>query len=314
MRGIIGRICCVGAALCLILGLCTGFSQYCLMSARSSCASAQGQICKNLESTLNLLEVISQEQWMLPGDIPYQEKAGRLDHYNEIWGYRMIRSVDTSGGVYRADHGEAVSNLNSREYIQSLWVTGRPQITDAFLAGADGTTLNYTVAVAVAGNARENGAVFAAIDDNEVRAVLGSQPMHTILLGKKQQCMSGNDESLLGVTLESRLSGRRIIGGSLESTLLRVKNEESGSFWFFDGFMPTCYAFQNVGMDSGWTVLTSVSFAEAARELRPAILFASVGLILSLAAFTLFGRGDYVGGAGKIQNHPIKDTERKRGL
>ena len=229
---------------------------------------------------------------MLPEDVPYQEKAARLDHYNEVWGYRMIRAVDTSGGVYRADHEAAVSNLNSREYIQTLWVTNEPQVTDAFLAGADGTTLNYTVAVAVAGNAQLHGAVFAAIDDNEVRAVLGAQPMQTVLLGKKQQYMSGGEQSLLGVTLESMLSGRKLTGGSLEDTLLRVKNEESGTFWFFDGLMPTCYAFKNVGMDSGWTVLTSVNFADVAGELMPVTVLAVLGILISVFVFIFLRKTD----------------------
>ena len=108
MRTKIRGICCVAVILCFILGPCIGFYRYCSMAARASCISAQGQIAKNLESTLNLLKVISEEPWMLPEDIPYQEKAERLDHYNEIWGYQMIRTVDTYGGVYRADH-EAVS-------------------------------------------------------------------------------------------------------------------------------------------------------------------------------------------------------------
>ena len=287
MKRKISRICCLAVIACSILGLCTGFFRYCSMAARSSAISAQGQIKKNLESTLNLLEVISDESWMLPEDIPYQKKAEHLDHYNEIWGYQMIRAVDTSGGVYRADHEEAVSNLNSREYIQTLWVTNEPQITDVFLAGADGTTLNYTVAVAVAGNAKNNGAVFAAIYDSEVRAVLGAQPMHTILLGKNQQCMSGNDESYLGTTLESKLEGKKIIGESLESTLLRVKNEDNGTIWFLDGLVPTCYAFQNVGLDSGWTVLSVVSFTDVIGELMPVIVISAIGILLSLAAFIL---------------------------
>lgn len=292
MKRKISRICCLGVIACLILGLCTVFSGYCGMAASSSCTNAQGQIQKSLQATLNLLEAISKEPWMLPGDVPYQEKAARLDYYNEIWGYRMIRVVDTSGGVYRADHEAAVSNLNSREYIQTLWATNEPQITDAFLAGADGTTLNYTVAVAINDNAQANGAVFAAIDDSEVRAVLGAQPMHSILLGKKQQCMSGNDESLLGVTLESRLVGSKLIGSSIEAVLLRVKNEEGGSFWFFDGLMPTCYSFKNVGIDSGWTVLTSVSFADVMGGLIPEILIAVLGIMLSLAAFILLRKAD----------------------
>lgn len=292
MKRKISRICCLGAIVFFILGPCTGFAQYCSMAASSSSISAKGQIEKNLESTLNLLEVVSQESWMLPNNIPYQEKAEHLDHYNEIWGYQMIRAVDTSGGVYRADHKEAVSNLNSREYIQALWVTNEPQITDVFLAGADGTTLNYTIAVAVAGDAKNNGAVFAAIYDSEMRAVLASQPMHTILLGKEQQYMSGNDEAFLGVTLESGLEGKQIIGESLESVLLRVKNEESGTIWFLDGLVPTCYAFQNVGLDSGWTVLTSASYTDVLGELMPAIVVSVLGIVVSLAAFILLRKPD----------------------
>lgn len=292
MRRKVNRICCLGAVVCLLLGLCMGVTRYCSMAAQSGCASAQGQIRQELSSTLNLLKVISQEPWMLPEDIPYQEKAARLDRYNDIWGYQMIRVVDTSGGVYRADSRESVSNLNSREYIQNLWVTNQPQITDVFLAGADGTTLNYTVAVAIGDNAVSNGAVFAAIEDSEVRGILDAQPMHTVLLGKKQQCMSGNDESLLGVTLESGLSGGKMIGGSLESTLLRIKNEEMGMFWLFDGLMPTCYAYQKIGLDSGWTVMTSMSFADAARDLPRTILVTAIGIILALSAFVLLRKGD----------------------
>ena len=288
----ISRICCLAASAFFIIVPCTGFAGYCSMAARTSCLSAHGQIRNNLESTLKLLEMISGEPWMMPEDIPYQEKAGRLDQYNEIWGYQMIRAVDTYGGVYRADKEEAVSNLNSREYIQTLWVTNEPQITDVFLAGADGTTLNYTVAFAVGGDAKNNGAVFAAIYDSNVRAVLASQPVHTVLLGKNQQCMSGNDESLLGTTLESRLKGKKILGESLEEALLRVKNEESGTIWYFEGIVPTCYAFQNIGLDSGWTVLSSASYTDVAGELMPAIVFSGIGAILSLTAFILLCRQD----------------------
>lgn len=292
MKWKIGRICCLAVLLSLLLQLGTGFCQYASTAARLSGASATGQIQKDLKSTLNLLEAISQESWMLPESISYQEKATKLERYNDIWNYRMIRVVDISGGVYRGDHEEAVSNLNSRDYIQTLWITNKPQITDVFLAGADGTTLNYTVAVAIAGDAKTNGATFAAIDDNEIRAILSAQPMHTILLGKKQQCMSGNDETLIGVTLETRLTEGKLIGCSLEETLLKVKNEKNGTFWILDGIMPTCYAFYNVGLDSGWTVLTSASFADVAGDLMPATVLAFIGIVLSLAAFILLRKED----------------------
>lgn len=248
MKRKISRIFCLAVAACLLLGPFIGFARYCSMAARSSCTSAQGQIENNLESTLNLLEVIAGEPWMLPGDIPYQEKAAHLDHYNEIWGYQMIRAVDTSGGVYRADNEAAVSNLNSREYIQALWVTNEPQITDVFLAGADGTTLNYTVAVAVAGDAKNNGAVFAAIYDSEMSAVLGAQPMHTILLGKDQQFMSGNDESLLGVTLESRLEGKKLLAKAWSLLYFGSKMKTAAPSGILTGLCQPAMRFKG----SGW--------------------------------------------------------------
>lgn len=292
MRRRISRLCCLIVIVVSAVGICTGFSRYCEITAISSSVSARGQIQNNLVSTLNLLEGISRESWMLPGNISYQEKAERLDRYNEIWGYQMIRAVDTSGGVYRADHAEAVSNLNSREYIQNLWVTNQPQITDVFLAGADGKTLNYTVAFAVAGNAKDNGVVFAAIYDSKVRAILADQPMHTALLGKKQQYMSDSNETRLGVTLESRLAGKTIIGERLESALLRVKNEEGGTIWFLDGIVPTCFSFQNVGLDSGWTVITSVSYVDVVGEVMPMVMVSVISMMASLAGFILLRKTD----------------------
>lgn len=290
MMKFVSRICCLGIIGCLLLGTGAGFSRYCRTAAQYSCASAEGQIYQSLDDTLKLLETLSMDPWMTSEDISDQQRAVRLNEYNEIWDYMMIRFIDNSGNLYRADHQEAIANMNSREYIQALWMTNQPQVTDVFLAGTDGKTLNFTIAAAIADDAGANGAVFAAIEESQINAILTEQPLDTALLGKKQQYMSGSDASLLGVTLETRLSGSRLLGGSLEDALLRVKNEESGTFWCLDGWLPTCFAFRNVGLDSGWTVLASSSFADAIADMMPVVIFIAIIVFLSLIVFILSGK------------------------
>ena len=91
---------------------------------------------------------------------------------------------------------------------------------------------------------------------------------------------------------DSALEGKKIFGERLESVLLRVKNDDSGTIWFLDGFVPTCYAFRNVGLDSGWTILTSASYVDAAGELMPVIIISVTGILLSFAYFYIGKRTD----------------------
>ena len=73
----------------------------------------------------------------------------------------MICYVDKNIIVY--SDGAEPASLASRDYMQQLFATGQRQVTDSFAAGADGTTLNYTVAVPLK-DQQENitGALFCA--------------------------------------------------------------------------------------------------------------------------------------------------------
>lgn len=67
-------------------------------------------------------------------------------------------------------YGKA-ANLASRDYIQALCATGNPQITDVFLAGADGQPPNYTVVVPIKENEKIMGGTFAAIHESEFQTI-----------------------------------------------------------------------------------------------------------------------------------------------
>ena len=64
--------------------------------------------------------------------------------------------------IYRFTHwGEEPASLAAREHMQKLYATKQPIVTDSFVAGADGVTLNYTVAVPLLQDGVMTGSCFA---------------------------------------------------------------------------------------------------------------------------------------------------------
>lgn len=106
--------------------------------------AAKWQIEYRIKQSIRLLEsCAAQEQYRDPS-LPYMDKVNSLNQINRHFGYMMIRYVDQNINVYSA---RGATSLASREYMQRLFTTGIVQVTDSFAAGADGVTLNYTVAV-----------------------------------------------------------------------------------------------------------------------------------------------------------------------
>lgn len=83
---------------------------------------------------------------------------------------------------------------------------------------------------------------------------------NTILLKNNGVC-PGNDESLLGVTLESDWKAKIF---ELESVLLRVKNEDSNFDLVPGRVCADLLCIPELGLGSGWTILTSASY-----QMRP---------------------------------------------
>ena len=104
--------------------------------------SAEAQVANKLNESLTLLESLAVQPEFYDPDVPPLEKVEKLDRFAEKYGYLLICYVDTDINVYSIDAPPA--SLASREYMQQLFSTGTPQVTDSFAAGADGVTLNYT--------------------------------------------------------------------------------------------------------------------------------------------------------------------------
>ena len=136
---------------CIVCVLAVLFSGACLtvrrmrQSAEAAYQSASAQISQKAGESIKLLTSLAALPEFYDPDVPWESKTAKLDEINQYFGYMFICYVDEDIEVYTL--GEEAASLASREYMQTLYSTREIQVTDGFVAGADGRTLNYTVAV-----------------------------------------------------------------------------------------------------------------------------------------------------------------------
>ncbi len=239
-----------------------------------------------IEQSLKLLNSLAAQSRYADPDVPVEEKIVGLNQVNDYFGYMMIRYVDKDMNVHSA---AGATSLASRDYMQRLFATGTAQITDSFAAGADGVTLNYTVAVPIFGGDRQvTGCLFCAIYFDEIvtglqqsSEILGVQ---TILLGSENQIMSTTDDLLsYGKSYVDELGNYRLRGTSTAQIENAFYSHTKGNFWSFRGFNIYYTAYTYVE-NTNWNLVSTVGFWETYYTLLPNLL-----IMLAICAVLLFG-------------------------
>lgn len=214
---------------------------------------------ERVQKTISLLKDLSEDPYIRSKEHSYQEKAAYLTDKNqqENLGYMMLRILDEEIGVYREDAESSVSNLGSRDYMQRLYKTGEVQVTDAFLAGADGKTINYTVAVAIKEDGKVTGALFAAIYGEEIDEYLQeNRYAANVLVGSQLQYMGGIPEDQFGLAVAQVLESERKTTRPVENILVDFNEQRSGSFWSLWSHIE--YAAYSPVEGTDWVVMTQV--------------------------------------------------------
>lgn len=167
--------------------------------------SASAQVSKKIEESIKLLTSLASLPEYNDPSIPWEEKVEKLDKINEGYDYMMICYVDSDIQVYTI--GEEPASLASREYMQKLFATQKNGVTDSFVAGADGKTLNYTVAVPLKKNGVITGSLFCAIKfDDTVKFMeeaVAANKAEAVLIGSKGQIMSSTNGMSYGADFTS---------------------------------------------------------------------------------------------------------------
>lgn len=262
--------------------------------AETSLHNSQAQISQRVTGAVELLESLASLPEYYDPELPAIDKVKRLDQLSPYFGYMMICYVDADIIVY--SDGAEPASLASRDYMQQLFATGQKQVTDSFAAGADGTTLNYTVAVPLKdpqGNI--TGALFCAIYFDEAVEILeesaGSLNADATLIGSKGQIMSSTAGLTYGDSVMEALRDDTLFGvtsDKLEELLLAA---QPGTYWsIHDGSL--CYtAYQRVD-NTNWDILCTVNLGSVFMQILPSLLivacltaFACVGLLLSIRKY-----------------------------
>ena len=186
---------------CLLIALFGLFQakQNVTSAVHSTLLSGKNQIAYRVAQSLNLLESLAAQPEFYEPHRPPEAKAAALNVISKQFGYMLTHYVDADVNVHSV--GEEPASLASRDYMQRLFSTGKPQVTDSFAAGADGVTLNYTVAVPLFYKGEIVGCLFCAIYFDEVEDLMREMAFEPgiegILIGRRGQIMSSTEKDKL---------------------------------------------------------------------------------------------------------------------
>lgn len=251
--------------------------------------SISSQVSEKVNESLKLLNSLASLELFYNPDIPWEEKVAKLDKINEYYGYMFICFVDKDILVYTL--GEEPASLASREHMQKVYATKQPFVTDSFVAGADGKTLNYTVIVPLLKDGVMTGSLFATIVLDDTSALLKEITADTktdaVLISSKGQIMCSTNDMPYGVSILDILSDYRLLGTTTDLLEEHMLNRQVGSFYGRNGFN-LLYTEYGPVENSNWDVLVTADFWSIFFSMLPSAGFAVFGMLLAAAALFYF--------------------------
>lgn len=257
--------------------------------------SVGGEISGRVDGVLRLLTGLSKDDRFADTTKPLQERAILARPYKESFNLFMIALTDEQVNVASTNTqpGDKLSNLAHRDYMQAMYSSGEYQITDAFPAGTDGVTMNYTIAVPILKNNVTEGSVFGSIYFDDIKEILkrntvaGSNQCY--LLGADASFMAGGgDETFNKDELATGWSDG-YVGTSRDEVIELWQSGAPTSFWkWIDNKL--CYVTSMQVAPAKWTLVYQVDFFSALPSMMP-VLWGKVFIYLLICALiSLFGR------------------------
>ena len=283
---------------CLLIALFGLFQakQNVTSAVHSTLLSGKNQIAYRVAQSLNLLESLAAQPEFYEPHRPPEAKAAALNVISKQFGYMLTHYVDADVNVHSV--GEEPASLASRGYMQRLFSTGKPQVTDSFAAGADGVTLNYTVAVPLFYKGEIVGCLFCAIYFDEVEDLMREMAFEPgiegILIGRRGQIMSSTEKDKLhyGDPFLDEVRASILLGTSKDKIEEQLLGRVSGSYWSIRGADLSYVEYARVE-GTEWDLICMGSLWAAYAKLFP-VLLPFMGLVVLACGGLLWVMRRYV--------------------
>lgn len=244
-------------------------------SAPGILKSTAGEVSNRVDSTVRMLRSLAEDRYIADTQLPLFERAAATRPFKNNFDLYMVAVTDRQGDVVSSNNTQppkTFSNLMYRDYMQRLYTTGTMQITDPIIAGADGKTLNYTIAVPIMQNGRVEGTVFGAIYFKDIQSILlrnsADSEQALYLFGREQSIISGNGKYASGTAFEDFISTAWYLNADPANIKNDMAAKKDGSFWVL-GPRGFCYILYTNIPITDWTLFYSVNFPSMLLPLLP---------------------------------------------
>lgn len=250
--------------------------------------SVSSEVSGRVNNVVRLLNGLANDERISDVDEPLFDRAILTESYRNSYDLYMIALTDQDVNVISSDEvapPETPTSLAYRDYMKKLYSTGEYQITDAMVAGADGKTVNYTIAVPIMKDEEVVGSVFGAIYYQDIDEIINkhSDGDHAfLLLGSELDIMKADQNDNQILSFVDVADQTHFFGNTSEKMALDMAQKKSGHVWEY-GDMGFAYVlYQNVEPTS-WTLVYRVNFLSIILLLLPT-LCVKIGLYILMSS------------------------------
>lgn len=258
--------------------------------------AVSGEISGRVDGVFRLLKGLSNDPQFADTSVPLFERAVRTRPYKDSYNLFMVAITDEEVNVASSNTAEGTKeykNLAYRDYMQRLYATGVPEITDAFLAGTDNKTLNYTIAVPIFKGEVVAGSVFGSIYFEDIEEIVSrggkDAGRDLFLYGTERTAMAASQPGVFGKKYAELAANTYFLNCSLETIESRMREGSPGSCWEWGPDGLAYLSYQRVA-PTGWTLLHRANFGTVVNMLLPGLLIKIGFYILICVSIYLLGR------------------------
>lgn len=264
-------------------------------TAKNIADSSLSELQHKLSVTWKLAEALSKDRTLTDTSLSLEQRALFLKSYNDAYGLFLIGITDTTGKI-TSSYDDIPGDLSQRDYFKRVIASGVAEITDAFVAGADNTTANYTICVPYADPQKPEsiaGTIIMSIPFKEVNAMItrtlpGTEYMFT-LLSSTNTIMAERDKQLLRTPFSELASASTWMSASFDEVDRQIETGKSGSYWTLDHGQLLLVHFAPVP-PTQWKLITAVNAFAAIKPVFMAFMLKGFLYLALFGGISFFGK------------------------